>query len=399
MKFPFHRKRINERVPLLTFSGGLRRVDPENQEQLAATVLGAAFPRFGGLSETITGIPNHARPNRRYAGGSDLPRGRYFALTGSDGGDGGTIANELCAYCDLGGTGQVEIDDVAFPTWLSSVNDETFRSLYVREQSPTKDRYVVIFFHRRPTPLSLEELADQSDSYLMRLIRSEREKKGRFQEFILGACHSAIFPLSDGSQLEVNGVFVYYETLDTSIERVLDLRTKDAQDWLVELVSSDVLNLGMKLEHGFFSLLPFLIGEQLRGDIVTDRIGRYLRAIGAGGLVFPSARCDCRLLIRDGVLEDHAHWNLVDYRDSPTIALGSFDSAFVAQDLLRNIGWFSSTEKALAGSFIVQGNVSAHFLQRMSAQDSGTRWLSLFCSLDSEAQPISPPDAPQAARR
>src|SRR5215213_2526540 len=139
-------------IPLTTFEGMLRRINPDDQEQMAATVLSVAFPKFASLDELMCGVPSHPRPNRRFAGDRTLPRGRYYSLGQSiTGDDGGTLVNELLAYADVPATDAVEIDDLAFPRRINSLPDD-LKTMFAYSLSATgvgTHPFVVIFFHWR----------------------------------------------------------------------------------------------------------------------------------------------------------------------------------------------------------------------------------------------------------
>lgn len=63
-------------------------------------------------------------------------------------------------------------------------------------------------------------------------------------------------------------------------------------------------------------MLPTLVSQDLGGTLGTDVIGAYLRSVGAEALIYPSARCNVEVEIRDKQLAGFHGWNLVDYRDA-----------------------------------------------------------------------------------
>jgi hypothetical protein len=101
------------------------------------------------------------------------------------------------------------------------------------------------------------------------------------------------------------------------VGNVLDLREIEAQDWLLQsfaIAGHDFLAKdGRNTVDAFHQLLPALLSQSLGGNIITDAIGSYLRWLGVGGLVFPSARRDSFVSYKDRKVVDFIGWNFVDY--------------------------------------------------------------------------------------
>ena len=104
------------------------------------------------------------------------------------------------------------------------------------------------------------------------------------------------------------------------LEHVFDLRQKTSQQWLVdEFAKADNDVLIKKDRAGlssFSDLLPTLLDNRLGGNVFTDALGFYLRAIGADGIIYPSARCDSGAAYKSDKLLYSSGWNFLNYSDT-----------------------------------------------------------------------------------
>jgi hypothetical protein len=66
-------------------------------------------------------------------------------------------------------------------------------------------------------------------------------------------------------------------------------------------------------------MLPSLMHFEYGGTALTHGIGSWLRANGANGLVFPSARSDACVTVALGAIQHFHGWNFVDYRAAHAI--------------------------------------------------------------------------------
>ena len=108
-----------------------------------------------------------------------------------------------------------------------------------------------------------------------------------------------------------------------TFERLVDLRLPHVALWFARnltrlrwLTSSGERQPafpGKGSVNEFVQLLPSLMVQAQGGGNGASRIaGQWLRTLGADGLIFPSARSDCRVEIEQGHLLESYGWNLVD---------------------------------------------------------------------------------------
>lgn len=267
---------------------------------------------------------------RRFAGGADLPRARYFTLSEDrTGNDHGTLLCEMLAYVDHERCGRFyACDHVA---GFAAHGDLSVGA------SKKASKITIDFFHD----------ADGESPFV-------RELKARGL-------------IQDAATTRVE---IPYRSQETRIERTVDLRQPSVQAWLHERLSkkglpgalfeyathasqrltwidpaptdaaeSKLLESvdGLPMDHtavtfgpcdswdgsrhagpdDFMGLLPYLIFGTRGGSPITDAVGRWLRAAGVEALIYPSARNDVACEVQGGKLIHSAGWNLVDYRESP----------------------------------------------------------------------------------
>lgn len=345
------------KIPFTTFIGYLRRITPDEQEQLAATALAVAFPQFATLNELMETEKQYSKPKRRFAGDNTFPRGRYYTIAQEpDGNDFGTLCNELIAYADKDITGEFEIEDLTFPSKFTNILDEEFKSSFMESFAAKSGLgfhpYVILFFNRydKNTP-------KQPLSILSRIIHNQIEKKGIYQDHILGVLRQLSCDLPNEKKLDIEGTFVYYTTSHEIIENTIDLRTITGQEWLASLMESGELGFKVSIsKYRFLSILPYLISNEKGGNLITDNIGLYLRKNGVNALIYPSARSDCFLRIRNGITEDSRHWNLIDYRGTLDANLPIPNISNISCKLAPAIRIEHPDCFELAGSFRIMGN-------------------------------------------
>ena len=217
---------------------------------------------------------------RRFAGDATLPRSRYFTVCHTaDGNDGGTLVNELTAYGQPLRSGPVDIIDTSVP-------------------SPEAD-------------------------HLRRYLRA-----GTAAVFFL-VSESDIFPSPlhtvAGIDSAVRVGIVPLAITRVRLDRVIDLRVPSTADWFTrEFTRLRNPSTGMPVFvtagplDEFADLLPALLAQDLgSGAGVTQLAGLWLRRLGADAVIFPSARSDLRVDVRNGTVIDSYGWNLVDYRRTP----------------------------------------------------------------------------------
>jgi Ankyrin repeats (3 copies) len=283
-------------VPFTTFDGWLKQVVPEREWPLTQEIFEAAFPWFLDLAvppeKFLASLPKEGRARRlsgrrarRFSGDDTLPRSRYYTVCKDESGnDFGTLVCEIWAYRHIARTGEIELIDTADPT-------ASERLAKLGLQTPEYNSILLVF---------------PSGGPLLMSIGCPRHKV-------------VAFPIP---------VQIIHERID----KVVDLRIPDTADWFARAVSQAVLQLHSPstdrmsyfkcwplrppLEK-FSQLLPAMLTQELGGGVLSVAAGALLRRAGANALIFPSARNDTRLRVKDGKLLWAKGWNLVDYRNAP----------------------------------------------------------------------------------
>lgn len=325
-------------APFSRFTGDLKCIRPGQSDDWTRRALADLFGEFFadeqenvegkrlidgiriGLKEGPDATPYRYR---RFAGGSDLPRGRYYTLASDPTGyDRNTLGEELAAY-------RSSVPEVL------SIRDSALEPLVMR----TAMELGIEYFDIAPqTLLVFAEHAGDVPPWWAEMKRS-----------------------SDGSRACAQ---FRYDIEHHDMERVIDLRLRTTQSWLYDLVTRTGLpgvgyhyppnflseqlvitgqrptqqpKLSIANYHGrsgnlvwmpprpdwdryprdgppnFLGVLPFLSFPGRGGSPITEAIGRHVRRIGADALIFPSCRADVASMATGEALPT-AGWNLVDYR-------------------------------------------------------------------------------------
>jgi len=237
----------------------------------------AALPSWGPAPHNL--LDDHYAKwgrERRFAGDHTLPRCRYYTLCGASGEDHGTLLYELLAYSS---------GSHAHP------------------------------FIIREVDLGIEEMPANIAQY-------ERPPAGRAIRVTFPMLRAEAHPyISDkGLQSATEGVAVYLplNVVKLNVDGVLDLRDPAAGDWFAAHCST----IGAKCWplrppiSTFRDVLPSLFTLRLGGDDFTKNVGLSLREFGVKGLIYPSTRMDCGVIVEHGVVVEWAGWHLVDFRGS-----------------------------------------------------------------------------------
>lgn len=279
---------------------------------------------------------------RRYAGGTELPRGRYYSVCSDQtGNDHQTLASELTAYIDPNESGEVYTVDLSDPAYIAQ------RKYYA----------------------NLWPEAGAFDNVIAALFRSRPGCPSPFMERYSAAIGEPIGPMTE--MIPEWPVFFPTRTVSKSISRCIDLRRPEVQKWFNSQLRAGIpgvtylyRDIGLRkellltehersraaLEHTevnlqdldikvdtalryisnpdgyemlpqaggtFVDLLPLLMFPIRGGSPVTEAIAVWLRRIGANAFIFPSARTDPYCKIENGELVETRGWNLVDYRNAP----------------------------------------------------------------------------------
>ena len=290
-------------IPVRTFQGYVRSIRSDDLNEVGRKVLAQAFPRFfaSRSEEQMASEIAFARQHkldallldgtaRRFAGEDSLPRSRYFSIADHHGSDRGTLLRELLAYS----TPRYPADrywvvDLAWP--------EQFAPLVAQGFPFSGPRSALAVF-----PLA----AFRPETYV------------RLAEH--------------GSQLndEERRACTTLPTRTEQIEltRCLDMRRPDVQSWLFETFHRGVPGMYNRPRgtnaKSFFHILPSLMWPAIGGGDVKSPgafnrvLGSILRDEAVDALIFPSARSDVGVTVRDGVVEDCYGWNLVMYGGATT---------------------------------------------------------------------------------
>ena len=232
------------------------------------------------LTESDFALLHEISKPRRFSGGNDLDRGRYYSVVGSreSTSDDGTLIAEIEEYWNL---------------------DAIFHTGYVRlyDQGMANDR-------RRLAEVGIRANGDPSTLICVfwplhkRHVTEAARIRGRGRPATV-----------------VMGLRV--KTKEIPLAGVLDLRQLEGQSELLELIRSSgflrAQTFNLDAHDAFFRSLPLLMAEQRGGTIFHQYLGLNLRRSGVRGLVYPSARCDAGVELVDGRLRQWIGWCFIDF--------------------------------------------------------------------------------------
>jgi hypothetical protein len=277
---------LADAFPATTVELSLKQLAVPSMTREQRLVLDYCFPNFASLSAvakhvvdswkatrivTSKGIydPTVGRA-RRYAGGADLPQGRYFSLCrDASGDDGGTLCYELMSY------------------WNS------MNGVYVGLTDSTTHVEAI-------AAMGQPDLDNLDGSFLLVSV----SELGRLRVDNNGSLGHGADPRC--CALPLNLVHMV-------CDNVLDLRRPAAQDWLVDLCQRELGFGGAGFQHLICTLMAPFPG----GNAFHDSLGAWLRAHGCMGLVYPSARIDVAVAASDAEIEDSQGWSFVLYHGAP----------------------------------------------------------------------------------
>lgn len=331
-------------IPFSQFQGWVRQVNVSNLNPMWRTAFEFAFPGFltqehptdrqwEGMFKMLELGVDHAfwrnRPKRRFCGGDELPSGRYYTTLAAvpDGHDNGTLMRELLAYSVPKISGVLVVADLA--------DDEAIEFLgppWKKDKS-----YVLSFVHEsdHPSPFILHL---EKNNLLRHAFGQDASNGGRY-----------LVPIP-------------YSNTEVSIERVIDLRYPRVQEWFFSTFALRDSEYLVKMDRSgassFIDLIPAIMSPESGGNHFTESVGLWMRANSVDALVFPSARSDCAVTVKDGVLIDWHGWNLLDYRGAPKLRAQKFVdlSAGWPKKLGQNVRvTVAEAGSPYGGSWIVSG--------------------------------------------
>jgi hypothetical protein len=228
---------------------------------------------------------------RRYAGDvfghvksysqDDLPRHRYGSLITLEGTDRGVLRGELLAYAGVE-TSIILVDSFDLPRYRT---------------------------------LGFKQGANEIIAVL-----EQNAFTGRFAKFLQ---ERRIDLRSGGVTLRDTGWILVHlpcRTEESELTKVMDLRQPSCREAFYDLYYQGVPGfLNWPRCHGkcFADMLPHIYFQALGGSIVHEALGAHLRLNGYEGMIYPSARSDCSVILNRGVLSDSHGFNLVVYKDAP----------------------------------------------------------------------------------
>lgn len=326
-------------VPLSRFRGCLKFHRPEFHSPQTRAAFEFAFPRFLAprlstpeeLENTRAALGTtrafaSPRNPRRYAGDFTLSAGSYFGICddGTDD-DHGTVIREIKAYRDPAQSGPVRIFDA---------DDERIRNDF--GISDDLRHAFLLFIH---------DLA-------------------RFR----AKCPPEAAEAIDWDAPEPPAFLFRYEIELREIDRVLDLRRREASDWLFRTFRLGDGNILLKHfgtnAQDFTAMLPTLLDPTHGGNSVTNAIGLWMRKSGVNALIYPSARSDAGVHYANGEMIAFNGWNLVDYRKTPAFEFidAVLDTSPWSNEILAGASLRVSNrrEDAHYGSWQMRGVTQAH---------------------------------------
>ncbi len=302
---PSWMKKKNYGIPFSTFTGWLKQIDASELNTLGILAIEYAFPLFlidlneEGIENMLKrmehGVKDFAVPQRtrRFAGDGTLPRGKYWSVSHDEkGDDGGTLTGELWAYYDTHKAGIIDIVDLTNPEAVKT-HEVIVRTPIEKPKSPA---FTVNFY--------------STNNHINPFLKS------------LGIDSSK--PLAVYFPLRVE---------QHTIENVIDLRKPDTAQWFVEFFSTltiDVTEVSKQQKsptyirswparpplRSFADILPSLLTQERGGGLFDQAVGAWCRQHGVNGLIFPSVRNDCNVIIENSEVKSFDGWNFVDYRGS-----------------------------------------------------------------------------------
>jgi hypothetical protein len=289
---------LEEELPTTVFNGRLKQIRFGDLSDAGKQLMDFAFPGFlGAVPDASAGASGGIKNRRRFAPGSDFPRGRYYSVVADypvseneriD--DGGTMVGELRAYCDPLTAGEVLVFDTASNTGYSRsarrvLNGNTL--INVTMSSCAED--IVIYLYDLPRiEQRFGKLSDLRKATGLRL------------------CH-------DDDHLSLN---LGYDISDRMFKRTIDLRYPKTRIAVCKKCLEIMTRWQPSAidEHRFNWLdgLAILLDPHIGGNFVTTLIGKLAVIQGAEAIIFPSARNDFVATYKEGVVEYFQGWNLID---------------------------------------------------------------------------------------
>jgi len=233
------------------------------------------------------GVTVQIRRHRRFAGGDGrLPRSCYSSMICSDaeGDDNGTLNRELMEYVHPSIPGIIFVGDSS---------DRRINQILRHQGTGIRPGYCAVCV------------------FIFAPANSEDRK-------VFNAVYSQTLQKSGGLDAQVRLNILEARVDYVEIENVIDLRQPETQAWFFEhFKCGDGVHLskpkGTNISN-FCEMLPTLMHPELGGCDTTHGIGSWMRTSRVNALIYPSARSDVTIAVRDGQLVGFSGWNILDYR-------------------------------------------------------------------------------------
>jgi hypothetical protein len=345
--------------PLSTFSGTLKQIETAAIPEPAHEVFTYFFPRFeslnrmpGGLSDggRIVAFDNHLHAHyigvrqRRFAGDDTLPRGSYWAVE--------SVADPEYHFSDFG---------------FDAENNPVIRELF---------SYAEPF--RRINPKLIDSTIDTDEVDQLRTLGLTEAGNPCIIQIIEPHDEGAL-PAALGINPDEVTILEYPLRISTvTIPDVLDLRMPSAALWLVKFCASREASVVEALEVEkpesptvfFTRLLRFLLHQEGGGSLpLLQGIGAWLRSNGVAGLVFPSARCDSGVIVKNGEVTSWWGFNYVDYRGSSPVAGQGHFGWTPGVPNMDEVQFAFALDPKLAGTWFVGGVAELQVLRYAAMQE------------------------------
>ena len=406
--------------PFTRFDGWLKCLRPTDLSEAQKLALQASFARFYSeavASPLIKEATSYAfatdqaeRPSeapyryRRFSGGQDLPAGRYYAVCQTQlGYDGGTLVAELSSYIDPAASGPLHLCDSSDPMhlavfqrfrsdnpgffqhslavsffrrrgWASPVFQQLQNTSDLRfgpplpYSDPPEDR-CSIYFPLRVENVSIEDVVDLRLPHVRRWFVDCVFKGLPTARYLYRERYEARQHLSPLAQLELNLDYdaetAAAQAEATKAQLAADRSPHDPPDREVAIHAMQPTGAGNQLrgvtpELREAALLRLLTSGGEGGSPVTDAIGEWLRELGTGALIYPSARMNAYLHVEKGMIVNFKGFNLVDYRDAPRprrrLRVIQKPATYIQRAHLQYpVAGPPSSAPELAGSFEIKG--------------------------------------------
>jgi hypothetical protein len=341
----------------IAFPGFLSNEETREQ-RTRFTVSGAAGPEaifdsdHPGRQHYVT-----KKNPRRFGGDENFPSGRYHVVALDEHGhDKGTLLNELSAYARPPNT----------PTII--VHDLCESAVAARFGLPEQPALLVSF--------SPEEWHDGS--------------VGRALEAAASMSGDWCVLEHDGASGRRRAIRVPYVVERTVIDNVVDLRLPKTQTWFARAFgverrhvftelpgrpeAAQRLTANMRADHAkifplptrFVDMLPALLWHEIGGgSSVHQGVAAWMRHQSVAGLIFPSARTNCGVICRNGMVTDFRGWNFVDYRGaSPPMNEGFIDVGSWPDSFGEGVHVHYATNAEHEGSWRLEGYEELQARQR-----------------------------------